>query len=105
MPDDDTLDGVEVADLDAKSRKQFGIPPNIKGGALITNVDPDSTSYTAGLRPGDIILEMNRNVVESADQAVELSGKLKGPRVLLRVWSKGGSHYVPVDTHKKDSTK
>ncbi len=104
-PDDDTLDGVEVADLDAKSRKQFGIPQGIKEGALITNVDPDSTSYTAGLRPGDVILEMNRIAVESADQAVELSGKIKGPRVMLRVWSRGASHYVSVETHKKNTTK
>jgi hypothetical protein len=48
---------------------------------------------------------MNRITVESADQAVELSGKIKGPRVMLRVWSRGASHYVSVETHKKNTTK
>jgi len=104
-PDNDTLDGVEVADLDVRSRKQYNIPSNVKAGALVTNVEPDSTSYTAGLRPGDVILEMNRNPINSADDAVELSDKVKGPRVMLRVWSHGATHYVPVDTHKKDRSK
>jgi serine protease Do len=104
-PEDDTLDGVEVSDIDARSRKQYNIPQNIKGGALVTTVDPDSTSYEAGLRPGDVILEMNRKPVENADQAVELSGKVKGPRVLLRVWSHGRIQYLPVDNHKKNTTK
>ncbi len=99
-PPDDTLDGVEVADLDAKTRRQFNVPNEVKG-ALVTNVEQDSTSFEAGLRPGDVIMEMNRKIVANAEQAVELSDKVKGPRVLLRVWSRGGSRYMFVDTHKK----
>lgn len=90
----DLLDGVTVADLTSASRQQFRIPREVTG-ALVTDVDADSPSFEAGLRPGDVIEEMDRRPVENADQAVALSEK-KGKSVLLRVWSRGGSHYVVV---------
>src|SRR5690606_28985136 len=48
----DSLDGVEVADLDAQSRRELNIPQNVRG-ALVTAVAPDCNSAKAGLRPGD----------------------------------------------------
>jgi serine protease Do len=100
----DALDGVEVADLDARTRRQTDIPPQVRG-ALVTNVNPDSTAAEAGLRAGDVILEINRQLVRSADEAVELTKNVKGNRLLLRVWSNtdgvGGSRYLTVETGKK----
>jgi serine protease Do len=100
----DALDGVEVADLDRRARQQYDIPANVRG-ALVMNVDEKSNAAEAGLRPGDVILEINRQPVRDADTAVELTKKAKGDRVLLRVWSKdgdvGGIHYVPVDNSKR----
>jgi serine protease Do len=99
----DALDGVEVTDLESRTRRQLGIAPRIEG-ALITNVDSDSRAAEAGLRAGDVILEINRQAVHNADEAVELSHKAKGDTVLLRVWSRGagggGTHYVAVKTDK-----
>jgi serine protease Do len=100
----DALDGVEVADLDARARRQNDIPASVRG-ALVTNVVADSTAAEAGLRPGDVILEINRQPVRSADDAVELSNHAKGHRLLLRVWSNtdgvGGSRYVSIEAAKK----
>ena len=56
-----------------------------------------------GVRPGDVILEVNRQPVRNAGDAVELSKNLKG-RVLIRVWSNGGSHYIVVDDSKRGSS-
>ncbi len=101
----DALDGVEVADLDARTRRQFGVPANIRG-ALVVSVDQDSNAAEAGLRSGDVILEIDRHPVTSADAAVELSEKAKGDQILLRLWSQpgeggpAGTHYLPVDNIK-----
>ena len=94
------LDGVTVDDLDRRVREQFEIPAEVRG-ALVTKVDPDSASYDAGLRPGDVILEINRQRVRDARDAIEISDNIKDGRSLLRVWSKGGTRYIVVDESKK----
>src|SRR6266478_5777654 len=101
----DALEGVEVTDLDARTRRQLDIP-NATRGALVTNVEQDSSASEAGLRTGDVILEIDRQPVRNADDAVALSQKTKGERVLLRVWSnagggQGGTRYLVVDSGKR----
>jgi len=68
----DALEGVEVTDLDTRTRRQLDIP-NTTRGALVTNVEEDSNASEAGLRPGDVILEIDRQPVHNADDAVALS--------------------------------
>jgi serine protease Do len=98
------LEGVGVSDLDSRTRQQLGIPPHISG-ALVTEVDPDSKAADAGLRAGDVIMEINRQTVSNADEAVELSEKAKGDRVLLLIYSsqngRGASRYLSVEATKK----
>jgi serine protease Do len=95
-PDDGTLNGVGVADLDGKNRRQFNIPESVEG-AVITQVEPDSAAAEAGLQPGDVILEINRKSVSDAEAAVKLTEKADDKTTLLKIWSKGGSRFVVVD--------
>ncbi len=98
----DVLDGVTVSDIDADIRKEMEIPETTKG-VVITQVDPDSPSAAAGLRRGDVILEINREPVTSADEAVKLSEKLKTEKkVVLRVSSRGTTRFVVVE-RKEDN--
>ena len=94
--DNGTLNGVTVGDLDHNARQQFEIPQNIKG-AVVTDIDQNSAAAEAGLRPGDVIQEINRKPVKTADEAVRLTEKPSDKTTLLRVWRSGGSHYVVVD--------
>ncbi|HMJ89974.1 MAG TPA: Do family serine endopeptidase [Candidatus Acidoferrum sp.] len=103
----DALDGVEVGDLDARMRRQANIPNTIEG-AIVTSVDPNSNAAEAGLRQGDIILELNKQKLKNADEAIELSEKAKGNEsILLLVWtpgrgfSGGSTRYVVVEPEKK----
>jgi serine protease Do len=66
----------------------------------VTQVAPESPAFEAGLREGDVIMEINRKPVKSAEDAVQLTEKVKDKRTLLRVWSQGGSRYVVVDESK-----
>jgi serine protease Do len=98
--DSGTLNGVTVGDLDRQARQQFDLPANVKG-VVITDVAPDSAAAEAGLKPGDIIQEINRKPVKTAEEAVKMTEKSTNDnRTLLRVWSNGGSHFVVVDENK-----
>lgn len=99
-PDDNgTLNGVTVADIDGNARQQFDLPGTIKG-VVITEVDPNSPSAEAGLKPGDVIQEINRKPVKTAEEAVKMTEKATDKTTLLRVWREGGSHFVVVDESK-----
>jgi serine protease Do len=98
--DDGVLDGVTVADLTSEVREALHLPAGL-AGAVITEVAPDSASAAAGLRPGDVITELDRQPVATADEAVHLSAIIKGPKVMVRLWRGGGSHYVVVDESAK----
>ncbi len=97
--DNGTLNGVGVADLDPQVRNQYNIPHNVSG-AVITQVDPSSPSADAGLKPGQVIEEINHHAVKNADEAVSLTEHAGDKHTLLRVWSDGGSHFIVVDESK-----
>ena len=96
----DVTDGITVDELNVAARQQFNIPNNVKG-ALVTDVDPDSPGAQAGLRPGDVILEVNRRPVKNSEEAVAMTENLKDESVLLRIWSRGGSRFVVLKNHEK----
>jgi serine protease Do len=95
----EALVGVGVSDIDAAARQRFGLPANVNG-AVVIQVDPNSAAFEAGLREGEVIQEINRKAVKSAEDAVELTQNVEDKRTLLRVWSKGGSRYLVVDENK-----
>lgn len=99
--DNEALEGVVVGDLDQKTRREFNIPTDIKG-VLVAEVDPDSKSYEAGLRPGNVILEIGHEPVSSAEQAVKMSENVKGDSVLLRVWARGSRRFLTVENGRSD---
>ncbi|MBI5382792.1 MAG: DegQ family serine endoprotease [Opitutae bacterium] len=94
--DTGVLNGVAVGELDAQTRRQFNIPERLRG-AVVTEVAPDSAAARAGLQPGDVILEINRHPVTTAEEAVKLSEDDSNKKTRLKVWSRGGTIYMVVD--------
>jgi serine protease Do len=85
--------GLGLADLTPNVRQQLNLPDNVKGAA-IQSVRPGSPAEDAGLQPGDIIVQVNRKPVDSANQAVAgVHAVPAGQDVLLLVWSRGGESY------------
>jgi serine protease Do len=100
----DGLDGVEVDDLTSAVRRENSIPTEVRG-VLVSKVDPGSNAYEAGLRAGNVIQEIDRKPVKTAEEAVKACEDANGERVLVRVWSSeggsGGSRFLSVDNTKK----
>jgi serine protease Do len=94
--DDGVLNGVAVDDLDPETRQALKIPARIKG-AVVTQVDPESASARAGIRRGDVILEINKQPVKNAQEAVELSAKVESKKSLVKLWSRDSTIFVVVD--------
>lgn len=92
----DVLDGVTVTDMDTSIRSHLKIPRAV-AGAIVLRVDDDSPAYAAGLRPGDVMQEINHQQVSNSQQAVDMSRRLRGQELLLRVWSNDGSHFMAIN--------
>jgi serine protease Do len=93
--------GLTLQDLTPAMARRLQIPAN-QAGALISDVDPDSGSASVGVRPGDVILSVNRKLVSSAEEAGrELQKVRSGGLAQLLLWRSNppGQLFVPV---KKD---
>jgi len=100
--DQGTLNGVGVADLDPQVRQEFDIPSKVQG-VIVNQVDPSSAAAEAGLQPGDVIQEINRQPVKTAEEAVKMTENPDTKKTLLRIWSHRGTRFVVVDeTNKGD---
>jgi serine protease Do len=85
--------GLAVDDLSPQIRQQLNLPERVNGAA-IESVRPASPAEEAGLAPGDVILEVNRHPVASAEKfASEVHAAPAGKDILLLVWSNGGASY------------
>ena len=90
--------GLAVDDLTPEVRQQLNVPTQVNGAA-IQSVRPASPAEDAGLAPGDVILEINRHPVESAEKFVsEVHSTPAGKDILLLVWSRGNATYRVVHT-------
>jgi len=100
----DSLRGIELGNLDARARKQFDIPLDVRG-ALVTSVDPDSGAGSAGVTEGSVIVEVNRQPVRSVEEVRTAAKNARGGRLLLRIWSSEGgannTRYLLVEPSRK----
>jgi membrane-associated protease RseP (regulator of RpoE activity) len=72
--------GVNVADMSDAFRRQFSIPAY--RGASVTEVIPNSPAHSAGLKPGDCIVEIEGTTVQSADIVFDTIQRSKPGQVI-----------------------
>ncbi len=88
------FEGVQITDIDSAIRRRFRISNRILG-VFVVNVEEDTVAWRKGLRPGNVILEINRVQVTSTREAQTLVRQITEPQILLRVWRSGeGSGYI-----------
>ena len=89
------LDGVTLEELTPEHRRTLGLSPEVQRGVVITDLSPKSSAARAGLRPGDVVLELNRAPVETLAKFKELYGKAASD-VLLLVHRRGQTLFLVV---------
>jgi serine protease Do len=89
--------GLTLQDLTPALARRLQVPGG-QAGAMISDVDPDSGSAAAGLRPADVILSVNRRPVSNAAEAGrELQKIPSGGLAQLLLWRGNlGQLFVPV---------
>jgi serine protease Do len=90
------LSGVTVRELTPDLAKRFGLGEGEAGIAVI-RVDPASRAYEAGIRPGDVILQVNQKDVATLEEYRKAVGRIKAKdRALLLVRRKGEDLFVTI---------
>jgi serine protease Do len=85
--------GIAISDLTPDVRQQLNLGSDVQGVA-VAQVQPGSPAEDAGLTGGDVILEVNRKPVTSAEQfRNEVKSLPAGKDMLLRVWANGGTTF------------
>lgn len=90
--------GLSVAPASSAVREKFGLEGDVEG-VVITDVDVDGPAYSEGLRPGDILAEVNQEQVSTPDDVerqVASAQKADKKSVLLLVETQAGPRFVAV---------
>ncbi|HEX3809751.1 MAG TPA: Do family serine endopeptidase [Rhizomicrobium sp.] len=84
--------GLTLAQLDADARTHYHIGGDVKG-VLVTDVDPDGPAADRNMRPGDVIVEVQNQAVNSpGDITKRVDADTKaGKKVELMLVNRGGN--------------
>ena len=85
--------GLTVQDLTPELRNQLRL--NTVDGVMVSSVDEAGPAARAGIRPGDVITEANREPVKSTRDFSRILGQMRrGQNLLLLVRRDGNSRFV-----------
>jgi serine protease Do len=86
--------GMTVHELTPQLAQQLGLEPGTTG-VVISNVEEGGPAAAAGLRPGDLITEVNRTAIKNLNDYQQALQKVKkGENLLLLIKRASGSFYA-----------
>ncbi|HVZ08794.1 DegQ family serine endoprotease [Rhodopila sp.] len=99
--------GLKVAPISSDLKDKFQLRDDQKG-VVITDVAPNSAAADKGLKPGDVIMEVQQGEVTSpadVQKQVEAAKGADRKFVLMLIQREGGVQYVPLSLGKMGATK
>ena len=91
--------GLRVSNVTPEIAKQLGLTKT--EGVVIVGVQPNSTAQAAGLKPGDIILEVNRQKILNEKDYRTAMEKVMPEQGVLFLIDRGGSTFFVTLTEEK----
>ncbi|MEO6213937.1 MAG: trypsin-like peptidase domain-containing protein [Vicinamibacterales bacterium] len=86
--------GMTVAPITPDVAREAELPRN-RGGAVVSNIERNSPAFNAGVSPGDIILEVNKQAVGTVSQVTRaLQSASPGTPVFLLIWRNGAQIFI-----------
>ena len=88
--------GLQLHNMSPQLGHQFRLQAD--QGVVVVGVEPGSPAHEAGLRKGDVIIEVNRHPVNSVDEVKQRISKSKEKdQLLLLVQRQNGKFFVPLE--------
>lgn len=95
--------GIQMQDLTPELVDYFGLASD--DGVVVVGVVPQSPAARAGLRQGDVILEINEKPVKNSEHlAEEIKNTGVGQKILLRIYREHSALYVTVQVGEKPAS-
>jgi serine protease Do len=88
--------GLSVQELTPELARRLGLS-RATAGVVVTDVEPGSTAEDAGIRPGDVILEVDREKIDSVREYRAAISRARAGDTLLFLMKRGDStFFVPL---------
>ena len=84
--------GLQIGPVPPRMQRELGID----GGVLVIEVRPGSRADRAGIRPDDVIVEVDRRPVSGPEDFVEAVRQSQGRRLLVRVRRGDGAAFLVI---------
>jgi serine protease Do len=88
--------GLSVSDVTPEVARRLGLPAG-QQGVVVTAVSPGGLAAEAGLRPGDVVQEVNRRPVRSTKDFVQAVEQAGGKDLVLLVNRQGSTAYAVLE--------
>ncbi len=96
--------GVTIQNVDENTARALGLGE--PKGALVSSVQPGDPADTAGVRTGDVILEINGQPIEDAGDLTRQVGAMDpGERIGMTLWRDNATSEVTVTLGERDLTQ
>ena len=83
--------GMTLESITPDLARRMDLAPN-QGGAIVSEVEPDGAASAAGIGPGDVILEVNRQKVANVSQVTRELQKVQPGQPAFMLVSRDGSN-------------
>ena len=93
--------GIHIQEVTPELARAFGLKQG--GGVLVGDVAPNTPAANAGLKKGDVILQLNGETVDAPNQLqVQIAQFAPGTNVKLQIWRNGGTQDVSLKLAELD---
>ena len=91
--EDSPIDGAELSELTPAIRHELEVDESVQG-IVVTSLDPSSDAAEAGLRPGDLIQNINRKAIADLPAFRDAMKSGSGKPFLVEVLRNGSNTFV-----------